>query len=508
MSGCRASYRHLSLQLLQRNGPSWGSRCRLSTIRLLHTETCHLVYPLSTLKAMSRSDLRKINRHNVLLDMEKLNKAKQFHRVFEIAEIFCKQGFDLSWMALNEVIKAMWFCTAEPKHGEVALIIFERLLNQKFNIPKEILKTISSFIINTRDPLLRFKFILLCRQAEFGENSLSLIFSKSVILYTNTNELEQALTLIAEASALDFKLSATCHEVVIHKLLEDNDLDISLQLMKGMLSNVETPIFARLWGHFIAKAAEVQHYQALVWCFHNGIKPGLIYPSDSVYYSMAETGYLNSDKEMTLHAVKQLCERGFDADSHLAALAVETYAREGDITGAFKMLTFLGEAASQVCLRDLPVTVSQLAKSDEYITVASDELVRASKNMRCHPNAQTLLMNITCISFIVSGRIELATQMYEELRSKEFQPNEDTFIMLMEKYSIEGSSLGMEDLYENFVPHIIKPSHLINELLLISLLKVNEAEKALQWLNRFQFTSVKPRRHIVERVNSALDRNS
>lgn len=460
---------------------------------------------LPSLRKMSKDDLIKMSRSQVLLNLTKLNEIKEYTQVFHIANLLSSYGLHLSMAAQTEVVKAIWCCSSESRHGDIALNLLERLLDNKFKVRKELLNSISSVIISTKDPLLRFKFITLCRKTAFGEKHLSHIFSKSVLLYASTDEIEQAVSLIAEASTLDVDISATCYEVIIHKLLEDNDLDISLQLMKGMIDQPKKPIFTRLWGHFIAKAADVQHYQALSWAFQNGIKPSIVYPSDTVLYSMAELGFASEDQDMTIYAVKQLCDRGYADDVSLMTLAVETQAREGNIAEAFKMLTCIGKDASKIHVRDFPVLLSQLTKSDEHITTASEALFKASKNRNCHPHTRSLLMNIVCLSFIMSDRSEFGTRIYQEMRDLDFQANEDTFLVLLEMHTILGSSLGMEDLYATFVPYVIEPSHLVNEAFLLALVKSDNADKALQWLNKFKFTRFKPRPHIIQLVNDAVE---
>lgn len=467
-------------------------------------ESHSLKYSSTLLKTMSKGELRQLNRFQLCNDMKTLNKAKSYTEVFEIARILCQNGLDLHVMARNQVIIALWGCTSDSKYGEVAMALVEQLLDQNFTIPRQLLKSLSSMIMNTRDPFLRFRFILLCRQAEFGEKPLSEIFTKTILLYANTNEMEQAVSLIAEASSLDVDISATCYEVMIHKLLEDNDIDIALQLMQGMLNNQKKPIFTRLWGHFVACASELQDYTALSWSFQNCLKPGIVLPTDSVYYNMADTGIHHGDSEMTLYAIKQLCNRGLHNDVYLTTLAIEMFAKENDLTRAFKTMAFLGEDASKIRLRDLPILLSKLAESEINMTAASEALLRSSTNFSCHPHARTLIMNITCISFIHSGQPELGSRLYERMREKNYQANEDTFLMLLEKYIIEGSSLGMEDLYNAFIPELIQPSNLVHEALVISLVKVQSPEKALQWLNRFRFTNLKPRAHVVQIVSEAI----
>lgn len=507
MSNCRLSYRQLRGYTLPRQASRLPKVClshlqpqEYRSVRHSSTDSSDtnssIAYPLSALRSMSRSDLRQINRFKIYADLQHLISVERYNQIFEIASIFSSHELDMNLGAQIEVIKAMWCCTRDPKHAEVALDMFQRLLEKKFTIPQKFIRILADIVIETGDPRLRFKYIMMCRKAEFGEQSLSQIFSKSVLLYANTGELELALSLLAEGTSLGIDITAPTYEVLIHKLLEDNDIDIPLQLLNGMVHDSRRPIYTRIWGHFVAKAAEHQHYDGLKWSFHNAIKPGLIYPSDSVYYSMAETGARYGDLAMTCYAVKQLCDRGFHADTTLTSIAVEAYAREGNLETALRILSSLGESSSEVRMRDLPMLLSKITQSDKEITVASEILLQATKSTSCHPHAQSLLMNITCLGFIRANHIDLGTQLFEEMRDKGVQANQDTFLMLLEKYKIQGSSLGMEDLYINFVPDIIEPSVHINEELILALVGVNDLEKAQQWLNRFEHTRCKPRNHV------------
>lgn len=432
-----------------------------------------------------------------------LNKQGKHDQVLEIALHFHTQKVYIKPSHEVEVVKALRNCSSSSKYAEIAVTIVETLKDKNRIIPPDLLRAVAVLIANTSDPLLRFHFLMLVKDIELGDKAYSQMVSKSIILYLSTDEIEHSVMSLSHALSTDLDIEPSTYEVVIHALLEDNDIDISLQLMKGMLYDVFKPIFTRLWGHFIAKAAELEHYVGLAWAMKAGIEKGLVSPSNSVYYTMAELGARHGDSKMAQHAAKHLSNRGFQDDAFLVTLVLEATAKEHDLPTVLRILTSLGEMASQVSVSDLFGVVSEMARSDDNMVIAGEALVTYAKNETRQSQCLTLLLNLCCLGFIRSGKLDLATQFYEELSVQGAQPNQDTLLMLFEKSIASGSGLGLEDAYTSLVPMAVKPSVFVNEELISGFVKVRDFTKARAFYKTFSSSAHKPRERILQLINRA-----
>lgn len=349
------------------------------------------------------------------------------------------------------------------------------------------------------------------------------------------DELEHALNVMMEASANDIEIQSFCNEIMIHKLLEINEVDLATQILKTMSEMKDNQtIFSRLWGHFVSVASDKMNLPALEWAWKEAIVPGKVIPSDATYYNIVQSCllYLNSGEQLTeeqestisemlLDSIKSLGARSrYVEDPFLIASAVEEFASRRDFKTALRILTLSGPNASHIKLTDLPNLLSIIGKDKENMTHGIQVCYTALRHPNTSPAAVTLLFNAVCMGILKSGKrqvsmvnllmkhipgsgggIQLSNEnasntVHQSRQPGEYTtgglfhlsphriiPNTDTLQVLIEAAILARDSTILQQYYYQLVPYHIPFSRYALAYTAQGLLRLGENQRAIEFLN-------------------------
>lgn len=432
---------------------------------------------------------------SALKELKALNDAHDYEKSLKVASRIIESNSELTSLLTHEVLKTLGATRTYPKYTSVAINLVQDLIDNDKKVPAQLFKSLATVMMDSKDQLLRTKLVNQFFSLQFGRRSME-VFSKVLLVLIHGNELETAIELFRNTHTGGNTVSLHCYEVLIHQLLEKNDITTAFELIQTMNQDIKTTIYTRLWGHFLAKAADLQHYESLRWLLDNCITPGYVLPSDSVYYTLVEEGLRHNDKDMTLHAVKSLCHRGFDHDLSLVTATAEIYASHDEVIKSIKVLLQIGEQANNVKLRDLPTVTTKLAANMELVQNVADYLLRVVRAKREHPNAITLATNLVLAGLVDARNGQLLSQMMQEFKQLEVVPDQETYQVLVRRAVQEGNPFAVEDAYYQLVPTYITPNTIISEALLLALVELGDVHRVREWQARFQGTAAQPRAYV------------
>lgn len=408
------------------------------------------------------------------------------------------------------------------KIPEFVLSICEKLKYDCEKLSSQAWTQILSYIYRYQNPALRCQALQLARSLDLPLNSLSAIYSQTIISFLTDWEIEQALSLMSEASARDVQLSALCNEIMIHKLLELGETQIAIQIMKTMNESSSQVIYSRLWGHFVAAASTFSDAEALAWAWKTAIEPAKITPSDSACYASVLASLQINDSKMGLKAINILCNRDFERDPLLLTAAIEHLSTQKYTQETFlnmlRLLQLFGENSDRLKISDTPTFIALITSiinntqqknsmpnlknvNPQSIDQLQNYLRRSDilsqfkyfmKHPKTHPHAATFLFNTLCMAIIKSEKPQLLTSLLEYLPQpfhyKHFtiRPNIDTLRILTTYCVRQENGIMIEQYYNLLVPRFIPSSKKTSIILLEGLLELSHLEKALIWLKELK----------------------
>lgn len=438
-----------------------------------------------------------------LKELKTLNETQDYERSLAVAGRLIENKNELTSLLTHEVLKTLGATRTYPEYPSVAIKLVQDLIDNGKQVPAQLFKSLATVMMHTTDQKLRQRLVDQFFSVQFGRRSME-VFSRVLLVLIQGNELDAAVKLFRKTLVGGSTVSPHCYEILIHQLLERNDITTAFELILTMNDNTKMTIYTRLWGHFLAKAAELQNYEMLRWLLDNCIIPGYVLPSDSVYYTLVEEGLRHNDKEMTLHAVKNLCHRGFDHDLSLITATAEIYAAHGETVKGIKVLLQIGEQANNIKLRDLPTVTAKLGADVKLVQDVADYLLRVVRAKRQHPNAITLATNLVLAGLIGAGNGQLAAEMMQEFKEHDILPDQETYQLLVRRAVQEGNPFAVEDAYYELVPTYMTPSTAISETLLLALMELGDVHRAREWQARFQGTAARPRAYVEALLSRAV----
>lgn len=247
------------------------------------------------------------------------------------------------------------------------------------------------------------------------------------------DELESALHVWMRAAANDVELTSTCNEVMVHKLLDANEVDLATQVLRTMTELKKNQnVYSRVWGHYIAIASDQMNMKALEWAWKEAISAGKVIPSDSVYYGIIETclqhlysGQLDSQEQessiskMLLGSIRSLSYRSnYSDDPYLVSNAIEELASQENLRGAFRVLVLFGSNCSRIKVSDLPMLTEEIGKTREKIAHGVQACYHALSHPKTSKEAATLLFNTVCMGILKSQNqnfLPIVNQLFKHI---------------------------------------------------------------------------------------------
>ncbi|KAI9788039.1 MAG: hypothetical protein M1816_007251 [Peltula sp. TS41687] len=304
-------------------------------------------------------------------------------------------------------------------------------------------------------------------------------------------QLEMALENLEHMQREDVRIEDWLLDVVIYTLLDLEEIDEALKMIKSRNSLDGAAMSANLWYQLLDRASRASHYEGTIYAWRNRVEKLYLNPPEGVCSNVLNTASRHGDGTLAADVFRILGNRGTRLEpQHYEALA-DAYMVASDITTAIGIHCIIEDAGMTVEESSTGVMFDRLRKDPDLIQLAFGVLQELRKEGRSIPTA-----TINCViqSSISQGRIRDAIALYKSLHQLcPAGPNTATFRILLEGCNkIRWKELGTF-LFAEMLTLKIKPDEMIYDSLVLLILQQEDYGDAFVYLEDMKKLGYRPR---------------
>ncbi|KAI4736607.1 hypothetical protein E4T50_12912 [Aureobasidium sp. EXF-12298] len=262
------------------------------------------------------------------------------------------------------------------------------------------------------DYLLRMDILQYMRRQWFQLNTEGYHWVGAALF--REGQLELGLTHLEDMRKDNVPIQGWLHDIALYTMLETNEFDEALIIVKDRIAANDWTINRNLWTHMLDRAAAFFHYSSAVYVWNSQVIPGYLIPSSGTCLNVLTTATRKGDAALATSVFHVLGKRSTTFKQIHYDQLIMTYmsASPPDLRAAFTVLTIMASLKIVPTASSTRPILAHLVHHPSDCTAAFDIITSLHESGREIPIAA---LNVLIEGYVETNQLEQALVAYKHM---------------------------------------------------------------------------------------------
>lgn len=333
-------------------------------------------------------------------------------------------------------------------------------------------------------------------------------------------QLELALDHLESMRREGVPIQSWLYDMAIYSMLETNEFDDALTLIRDRVAANDWTISRNLWSHMLDRASANFNHKATVYCWNSHVVPGYLIPSSGVCLNVLTTAARSGDAPLATSVFHILGKRSTNFKQIHYDQLLQTYMSTSppDLRAAFTVLTIMANVKIPPTSITTRPILSHLRRFPANTSLAFDILTSLHESGREIPVAA---LNVLIEAYVENNQLDQALVAYKHMhlferasvdgkgrptRRRPFS-NLDTFNILLRGASKPAAAPAYDIamfLVSELLALGIRPDYLVYDRLIVICIQSSKIDTAYRYFDEMEELELLPRTRTVEMLAKTL----
>ncbi|THW90280.1 hypothetical protein D6D15_04643 [Aureobasidium pullulans] len=334
-------------------------------------------------------------------------------------------------------------------------------------------------------------------------------------------QLELGLTHLESMRRDNIPIQTWLYDIAMYSMLETNEFDEALVLVKDRIAADDWTISRNLWTHMLDRSAAAFHYSSTVYVWNSQVIPGYLIPSSGTCLNVLTTAARNGDAALATSVFHVLGKRSttFKQIHYDQLLTTYMSTSPPDLRAAFTVLTIMASVKIPPTAVSTRPILTHLRRYPSDCTTVFDILTSLHESGRELPVAA---LNVLIEGYVETNQLEQALVAYKHMHLFERLPTDksgnptrrsrpfstlETFNILLrgaaKPIAQQAYSLAMF-LVSEMLALNIRPDYLVYDRLIVVCIQDQKLDIAYRYFDEMEELGFLPRPRTTELLAKSL----